>query len=420
MAKPAKTRLDYEVHLDAPELGVMQRVGTLYCDSARTDLPARFEYAADWLASDARFMLDPRLELYRGEQYPADKAPAFGVFMDSAPDRWGRVLMERREAVTAEREGRKMRTFQETDYLLGVYDQTRMGGLRFCRTGGPFLDDSKYAAPPVAQLKELAYISSRVEEPGVEKLPEYEKWLAMLIAPGTSLGGARPKANFTDDNGGLWIAKFPAREDTYDVGAWEYLLHRLARNAGITLPESRLESLSDRYRTFCASRFDRTDGGRRMYASAMTLLERQDGQAGASYLDLVEYISDHGARGHIDEDLAQLFRRVVFNILVGNRDDHLRNHGFIREPSGWRLSPAFDMNPNTAKHEHALAIDTHSALPRVATALETAELYRLSKAQADRIVADVRAAVAQWRHEADKLSLPSFEVKRMETIIQDA
>lgn len=411
-------RLEYEVHLDAPELGVSRRVGTLYRHETRTDVPAAFEYDKAWLTHDQAFALDPRLELWRGEQHPPADAPAFGVFMNSAPDRWGRVLLERREAAAAAKDGRKMRALHELDFLLGVYDQTRMGGLRFCAPGGPFLDNSDNAAPPVTDLKELAYISKRVEEPGVEKLPEYERWLAMLIAPGTSLGGARPKANFTDDDDRLWIAKFPAKDDRYDVGGWEYLMHLLAQKAGIIVPDARLEYLGDRYGTFCSARFDRTSDGRRMYASAMTLLERQDGEAGASYLDLAEFISDHGAQGHVNEDLAQLFRRVLFNILVGNRDDHLRNHGFIRESSGWPLSPAFDINPNTSKQTHALAIDSKNVEPDIRVAMEQAELYRLDTKAANDMLSEIHEAIADWRMEAKKLQLPSNEVQRMESVIQ--
>jgi serine/threonine-protein kinase HipA len=416
MAK--QERQAYEVHLDAPELGVSQQVGTLWRHDTRTDLPAAFEYAESWLLSDQVFMLDPRLELWKGEQHPPAKSPAFGIFMDSAPDRWGRVLMERREAAAAEREGRKMRALQETDFLLGVYDQTRMGGLRLRSADGPFLDNSEKATPPVTDLKELAYISRRVEEPGIEVLPEYEKWLAMLVAPGSSLGGARPKANFADHDQQLWIAKFPAHDDRYDVGGWEYVTHQLAHAAGIKVPAARLENLSERYGTFCSARFDRLGAGRRMYASAMTLLEYRDGEPGGSYLDLAEFIADNGARGHIDEDLAQLFRRLVFNVLVGNRDDHLRNHGFIREPSGWRLSPAFDMNPSLAKAEHALTLDGKSALPSIERVMATAELYRLTAAEANAVLTEVRAVVATWRDTAEKAALPSREIQRMDSVFQ--
>lgn len=416
MSKTKRTA--YEVHLDASDLGLCQRVGTLYRHDTRTDFPTSFEYEKSWLKSGQVFMLDPRLELWTGEQHPPSNASSFGIFMDSAPDRWGRVLMERREAAAAEREGRRMRLLQETDFLLGVFDHTRMGGLRFRLADGPFLDASPYAAPPASDLKELAYISRRVEEPGIEKLPQYERWLAMLVAPGSSLGGARPKANFTGDDKRLWIAKFPAHDDRYDVGGWEYAVHTLATKAGIVTPESRLEKLTERYGTFCATRFDRVGDKRRMYASAMTLLERQDGETGASYLDLAEFISDNGARNHIAEDLAQLFRRMLFNVLVGNRDDHLRNHGFIREPSGWRLSPAFDMNPSLAKAEHALTLDGTSATPSLANAMSTAELYRLTASQANTVLSEVRSALTQWRDEGDRIGLPSIEIKRMEAVIQ--
>lgn len=385
----------------------------------RTDLAACFAYDADWLKSGLAFMLDPRLELWRGEQHPPVDYPAFGVFMDSAPDRWGRVLMERREAAIAHREQRRMRKQQEIDFLLGVFDQTRMGALRFRDIrGGPFLDDSPHAAPPVTNLRELAYISRRVEEPGVENLPEYERWLAMLVAPGSSLGGARPKANFVDTDGRLWIAKFPARDDRYDVGAWEFVLHQLAQRAGIRVPPARLDALSERYRTFCVSRFDRMGEVRRMYASAMTLLERRDGQDGGSYLDLAEFISDQGARGHVAEDLAQLFRRLLFNILVGNRDDHFRNHGFIREASGWRLAPAFDVNPSLSKQDHAIAVNEQSTIGDVTLALETAELYRLTRAQAQAMLQEVRGVVADWQEVAQHFGLTGVEVARMKGVMQ--
>ncbi|MFM0738098.1 HipA domain-containing protein [Paraburkholderia xenovorans] len=326
--------------------------------------------------------------------------------------------MERREAAAADREDRPMRNVQEVDFLLGVHDQTRVGALRFQNAGGIFLDNSADAAPPVTDLGTLAYVSSRIEEAGVEKLPEYDTWLAMLIAPGASLGGARPKANFTSLGNELWIAKFPAKDGRYDIGAWEYLTHRLAKQAGIGVPQSELMEVGTRYRTFCVERFDRHGGSRRMYASAMTLLERQDGEADASYLDIAEHLANHGAQSHIDKDLAQLFRRVVFNVLVGNRDDHLRNHGFIREPSGWRLSPAFDMNPNPGKREHALTLDGVSALPDLDTVIDTAEFYRIDATQARAIVAEVRDAVSSWRKEAANLDLSRPEIQRMEGVFQ--
>jgi serine/threonine-protein kinase HipA len=407
----------FEVFLDAAELGVQQRVGTLYRHDVRTDLPGSFEYDRGWLESERVFMLDPRLELWSGEQHPPRQARAFGVFMDSAPDRWGRVLMERREAAAAAREERPMRALQEMDFLLGVHDATRVGALRFrAAGGGDFIDTSAAPAPPVTSLRELAYICQRVEEPGVERLPEYEQWLATLVAPGTSLGGARPKASFTGEDGALWIAKFPAREDRHDVGAWELVVHRLAARAGIRVPASRLEALTRRHGTFCVARFDRGAGSRRMFASAMTLLERTDGDGGASYLDLAQFIADQGAGGHIDGDLEELYRRVAFNVLVGNRDDHLRNHGFIREASGWRLAPAYDMNPNPSKVEHTLSLDGHTAAPHLDAVIATADLYRLDGPRARRVLREVQEVAAGWREEARAAGLSRVEVSRMAAV----
>jgi serine/threonine-protein kinase HipA len=305
------------------------------------------------------------------------------------------------------------------DFLLGVHDRTRVGALRFrSLDGGPFLDNSDNAAPPVTSLRELAHISRRVEEPGIEKLPAYEQWLAMLVAPGTSLGGARPKANFTDSDGRLWIAKFPARDDRYDVGAWELVVHRLAKPAGIWVPDSRLESLSVQYSTFCAARFERSGAERRMFASAMTMLERQDGDADSSYLDLAQFIADQGAADHVDKDLEQLFRRVIFNVLVGNRDDHLRNHGFIRVPSGWRLSPAYDMNPNPSKAEHSLTLDGNSSAPSIDAVLATAELYRLNAARAKRLLDKTTTVVSKWQDEAGRAGISRLEITRMRSVFQ--
>jgi serine/threonine-protein kinase HipA len=416
MAKTDTSRDAFEVFLDAAELGGLQKVGTLYRPGLRTNLPASFEYASAWRESDRAFMLDPRMYWGQGEQYPPVRAAAFGIFMDSAPDRWGRVLMERREAAAAKREGRKIRNLQDLDFLLGVHDLTRMGALRLRRAGGPFLDDSINAAPPVTSLEKLAYISLRIEEKGVERLPKYEKWLATLIAPGSSLGGARPKACFTESDGRIWIAKFPAPDDRYDVGAWEYLVHQLARSADIWVPDSRPESLTPAYSTFCVERFDRQGNNRRMYASAMTLLDHEDGATGAGYLDIAEFISNHGARGHINADLMQLFRRVIFNVLIGNRDDHLRNHGFIREPSGWRLSPAFDMNPNLSKAEHTLMLDGSSTEPSIPVVLRTAPFYRIDTSEATRIIDQTTEVVATWRTKAAHLGLPREEIQRMETV----
>lgn len=412
------SRESYQVHLDALELGVRAMVGTLRRHDSRTDVPASFEYDPAWLRGKRAFMLDPRLALYGGEQRPAHPAPAFGVFMDSAPDRWGRVLMERREAMTARREGRAPRRLREVDFLLGVHDLTRMGALRLrASDDGPFLDDSALAAPPVTSLPELAAASRAVEDAGAETLPEYERWLAMLIAPGTSLGGARPKASFTAEDGALWIAKFPAQNDRYDVGAWELATHAMAGRAGIQVPDARGRRLTDRHLTYCSRRFDRDGDSRRMFSSAMTLLEYTDGEEGGSYLDLAQFLSDNGAQGHVDSDLEQLFRRVLFNIRIGNRDDHLRNHGFIRVASGWRLAPAYDVNPNPHRDTHSLTIDGCSAEPDASLALSTAELYRVGAARAAAILAEVDRAVRDWRNAAAHAGVSRSEIALMERVI---
>lgn len=415
----AGNRRVWEVWLDAAELEPAVLVGRLYQNLVKTAVPASFAYEPAWLKSDTKFMLDPRLELYAGEQNPLVNFPAFGIFMDSAPDRWGRVLMERRELVKAEQEGRAARTLQEIDFLLGVSDVVRMGALRFrLQEGGPYVSDDELAAPPVTSLGELAQIARRIEEPGAEKLPEYTKWLAMLVAPGTSLGGARPKANFRDPDGGLWIAKFPAKDDRYDVGAWEFVARELGHRCGIKVPDAHIECFNHDYRTYCSRRFDRTDqGARRMYTSAMTLLERRDGGANASYLDLVQAIEDFGSRHYIEEDLHQLFRRAVFNVLIGNRDDHLRNHGFLRDATGWRLAPAFDVNPNPSKQEHSLTLDGKSAAPEVERLLHTADLYRLKAAQAQSILTEVRAGLSDWRRVAEAKGIPNMEATRMSAVI---
>lgn len=411
MAKTNTTRDEFEVHLEAEELGPPCQVGTLFRDKARTALPVSFEYTDDWIARHP-FVLDPRLDLYAGEQHPVGGAVSFGIFLDSAPDRWGRMLMERREAIQAKKDERPRRTLHEMDFLLGVNDYTRQGALRFRRPGGPFLDDSELPTPSVTDLAELGAICARLEEVGTEELPEYERWLSQLVAPGSSLGGARPKANFEEKDDTLWIAKFPARDDTYDVGAWEHATHCLAEQAGIWVPPSRMVQLASRYHTFCVKRFDRQGPSRRMYASAMTLLERRDGETG-SYLEIAEFIGNYGASGCVEADLAQLFRRVVFNILVSNRDDHLRNHGFIRVKDGWRLSEAFDMNPSLVKETHALAIDDANPEPDIDLAMKTAEFYRLAPNQALGILREVAAAVSEWERVARTNGLTNAEIDRM-------
>lgn len=401
---------DLEVWIDAEFVGELQRVGTLTHDRGQV----RFRYHEAWLKNPAAFSLDPDLTLDKAPFFPRPEAGNFGVFLDSSPDRWGQVLMQRREALEAKDESRKPRTLYAWDYLIGVQDITRQGALRFrYDADSGFLEAHGLAAPPLTSLRELEAIAIALSAKKIDDLKALRKWLAVLVAPGSSLGGARPKANFTAEDGGLWIAKFPARDDTRDIGAWESVLHTLATGAGIDVAPARLTRLGSPFHTFCVRRFDRESGRRRCYASAMTMLRKGDGEAG-SYLEIAEFIQKNGARSHLAKDLEQLFRRVTFNVAVGNRDDHLRNHGFILMAAGWRLSPAFDMNPSIDKSDHALALDDTDTRPDLDTVLSTAELYGLDLADARKIVDEVQSAVEHWPVLAKKAGISKAEIDFME------
>jgi serine/threonine-protein kinase HipA len=396
-----------DVLLHAPELNTLIKIGQLFHRRAPGQSALSFAYSKEWLNSKHSFAVDPRLDLYAGEQFASGESNTFGIFLDSAPDRWGRVLLDRREALLARTEGRINRTLGEWDYLLGVQDECRTGALRFrASDAAPFLDNQPLPIPPVALLAELEAISLALEENDAEEMPAYRQWLSMLVAPGTSLGGSRPKANFLENDGSLWIVKFPSREDRRDIGAWEKLVHDLAVESGITTAPHSIKHFGSRYHSFCAKRFDRTTSGRRLFVSSMTLLDRRDGEGG-SYLDLAEFIQTQGARGAIEADLEQLFRRVLFNVLVGNTDDHLRNHGFIREPTGWRLAPAYDLNPNPARRFHAIALNESSTVPDPDAVLETAELYRLTQKRAGHLLDEIRQQVSTWKKRAKSMQLSS-------------
>lgn len=407
------SRQQIDVCLDADIVEALCHVGTLFHAAGHGHSVFSFVYNPDWLRRPNTFEIDPDLQLHGAESYPSQSAGVFRIFTDSAPDRWGRVLLDRREILKAREEQRRARTLTEWDYLLGVHDSCRMGALRFRQnTDSPFLDNDRHlAAPPVTSLRELEAASLALEAPGADEQPEFRRWLTALLAPGSSLGGARPKANFTDADGALWIAKFPSREDRRDIGAWEMVVHQLAHTAGLNVPDTQLLSLGNRHRTFASRRFDRLPNGRRrFFVSAMTLLNRQDGE-NASYLELAEFLSMRGSPAHKEEDLRELWTRIVFNILVSNRDDHLRNHGFILVADGWRLAPAYDLNPNIDRAHHQLAIDTSDPTPDVSLALATAEFYGLSAGQAGEILQRVRHAAGQWRAMAMTHRLSRAEIE---------
>lgn len=400
------------VYADWQEFRQPELIGTLRSDIIRNDEHFSFRYAPGWLLSPFVQKVDPELELYVGDQHHQE-ARNFRVFLDSCPDRWGRLLMRRREAILARRESRRPARLGEIDYLLGVHDLHRQGALRFKRTiDGEFLDnDNQLAAPPMASLKELAHAARLVENQDDRLDDEYLTWLAMLMAPGSSLGGARPKASVRDESGQLWIAKFPSRFDDYDVAAWEFLTWQLACNAGVVMAESKLERFHSNHHTFLTRRFDRTPESRLHFTSAMTQLGYYDGDYDASYLELAQFLTEKGSRSR--EDLAQLWRRIVFNIAVSNSDDHLRNHGFIYHDSGWSLSPAYDINPvPDARGLHLNITDSDNSLD-YELAMEVAAFFQLDPASAKEIKRDVLKAVAGWADIAKALAISRHEQELM-------
>ncbi|WP_335903970.1 HipA domain-containing protein, partial [Shewanella algae] len=337
-----------EVYADWQPIEAPLLIGLLaYSDSSRGGVFS-FAYDKAFLTSAYRLQIDPILTLHSGELYNDEADKNFRAFLDSSPDRWGRILMQRRAAIEARKGIRATSRLNELDYLLGVHDSYRMGGIRFKRVGSDaFLDDnSEFAAPPMASLRELEHAAMQIEKDDNIDSDEYYRWLKMLISPGSSLGGARPKACVTDEQGHLWIAKFPNLNDTHDVGAWEMVCYELALAAGVDMYPSEIRQFSSQHHTFLTKRFDR-DGEKRLhFSSAMTQLQYYDGEQshGASYLEIAEFISNCGAQ--TEADLAQLWRRIVFNIAVSNTDDHLRNHGFLLvhrrlawtgNENGWRV-----------------------------------------------------------------------------------
>ena len=395
-------------------------IGTLSADTVRGKEVFAFSYDEAWLKSDPPPDLDPDLSLFRGAQYRAgDGRPNFGLFLDSSPDRWGRVIMQRREAAVAKLEGRETHTLRESDFLLGVHDEQRVGALRFkLEEGGNFLDDRcEGAAPPWTSLRQLEQASWALEDE--DSGDGALEWLNLLLAPGSSLGGARPKAGVKDPDGDLWIAKFPGRSDEFDVGGWEWVTWRLAADAGLAVPSARLIPVELRkHHTFASKRFDRIGGSngnsRIHFASAMTLLGYGDGadyREGVSYLELAELITNRGAA--VAEDLEELWRRIVFSICVSNTDDHLRNHGFLLAADGWRLAPAYDLNPDPRGAGLSLNIDEESNALQLDLAREVAPYFRIRDNRAGAIISRVRSAVGQWREVAVGEGIPRPQLELM-------
>ncbi len=394
-------------------------MGAIRAEQTRGKEIFSFEYENEWLESQASLVLDPDLYWYAGTQYLPEEKENFGLFLDSSPDRWGRVLMRRREAVMARIEERSPRTLLPSDYLLGVYDDHRMGGLRFKESpDGPFLNDNRnMAAPPWTSLRELEYASLKLESDDSVDDPEYLTWLNLLTAPGSSLGGARPKASVLDQNNHLWIAKFPSVNDSTDMGLWEMVVHDLARKSGITMPNAMVRKFSSHQHTYLTQRFDRQNGNKRIhFASAMTLLGCKDGDdyhSGHSYLDIVGFILQHGDKNHVNSDLEELWRRIVFSICVKNTDDHLRNHGFLLGTHGWRLSPAYDVNANPTGMGLTLNISDEDNSLNWDLALEVADFFRIESKSASEMIVHIKRVVQSWRHLATQYGLSRREQELM-------
>lgn len=389
-------------------------MGTLYVSVIKGGESYSFEYDNEWLKKTGLMLtLDPELLPYSGRQYPSGKK-IFGIFADASPDRWGRVLMNKRERILAEKEGRKPSKLHDSDYLLGVYDETRMGGIRFkLDPAGTFLsDDQETAAPPWTTLRTLEEASRNFEsdETGLS-----EKWLNQLIRPGSSLGGARPKATVVDTKDQLWIAKFPSKNDENDTGAWEIVAHDLAALCGLNVPEAKLEKFSSLGSTFLIKRFDRIGKKRVHFASAMTLLGKTDGASaadGSSYLDIVAFIKAYGAQPK--KDLLELWKRIVFNMAITNTDDHLRNHAFILTKNGWILSPLYDVNPVPYGDELSLNVDEEDNKIDIGLAIQTAMRFGIKESDAEYYAKGILERVREsWMGLASDYGLTRRQIEEM-------
>lgn len=384
-------------------------IGTLSISKAHGKEIVSIEMNPLWMEEHRGIFLDPDVSAYRGKQYPPADKTLFGFLSDSCPDRWGRRLLDRAERIQADAEHRSIRKLSDSDYLLGVSDELRYGGIRFrdARTG-EYLSASQEKVPPIADLRMLEEASR-----GYELSDDDTEALQILLSPGSSLGGARPKANVRDVDGSLWIAKFPSKNDEINVGAWEMVEHDLARLCGINVPDARIVTLSSHGATFLSHRFDRDNGKRIHLLSAMTALGMTDGNTdGVSYLDIAGFIEQTSAQP--ENDLQELWRRIAFNVLTSNCDDHLRNHGFILTPDGWQLSPAYDLNPTVGKDELSLNItdsDNRRTIPNV---LSVAELFRIENKNAEEIIKKMQDTICEnWRILAGQYGIHSREITEM-------
>ena len=408
------------VYADFDWLAEPMLVGELGYESLRGSDSYAFKFDNDWLRQYGSLFLSADINNYPGRQYTQPGRDIFGCFSDALPDRWGRLLLNRREQILATEERRPIRRLSSFDYLIGIDDFSRMGGFRFKTIpDGDFINcDSHLRIPPLADLRSLVAASMEIEKSEEQnRLPE-KKWIQQLVHPGSSLGGARPKAGVRGTDGCLYVAKFPSRNDDYDVSLWEHLSHLLAKKAGVNAAETSVISTGEKYHALLSKRFDRTADGRRIhFASAMTLLGLMDGsdaQTGNGYLDIVDFILQNCC--DVENNLRQLYRRVAFNIAIGNTDDHFRNHGFLLTPKGWTLSPAYDLNPTTNEYQ-SLLINSSTNKSDLNLLLGSSEEYMIGKDEASKIIQEVTNAIKGWRRMAASLGIAKREIELLEQIL---
>lgn len=402
--------------LEAPLL-----VGELGYESLRGSDSYSFKYDNEWLRQYGGLFLSADINNYPGQQYTQPDRDIFGCFSDALPDRWGRLLLNRREQILATEEKRPVRKLSSFDYLMGIDDYSRMGGFRFKeKQDGEYINCEKsLRIPPLTDIRALVAASMEIEKSEELNLLPEKKWLLQLVHPGTSLGGARPKAGVMNDEGRLCVAKFPSRNDDYDVGLWEHLSHLLAKEAGVEAAETSVIETGKKYHALLSKRFDRTvEGRRKHFASAMTLLGLTDGcdaKSSNGYLDIVDFILQNCC--DVEQNLRQLYRRVAFNIAIGNSDDHFRNHGFLLTPRGWTLSPAYDMNPTLNEYQ-ALLINSTTNHADLQVLLDSSKEYMIGKDEAVYIIEEVRAGVKHWKSIATRLGIATREMDVFEQVFQ--
>ena len=407
------------VFADFDWLKEVELIGELSYESLRGSDSYGFKFDETWLKKHGAIFLSADLNNYPGQQYTQPGKDIFGCFSDALPDRWGRTLLNRREQILAGEEKRPVRRLSSFDYLVGIDDYSRMGGFRFKESlDGDFINVSDtLRIPPLTDIRQLIEASREIEKSEEENQLPDKKWIVQLVQPGSSLGGARPKASIIDVDKVLYIAKFPSRKDDYDAGLWEHFCHLLAIQVGIDAAITQVISTNDKYHTLLSRRFDRTGDGKRIhFASAMTLLGLDDGDnaaTGHGYLDIVDFILQNCT--NVEENLKELYRRVAFNICIGNSDDHFRNHGFLLTAKGWTFSPAYDMNPTLSEYQ-SLLINSSTNKADLNILLDACEEYMLSRKVAELIISEVIEVVKNWRVLATKLGISKREMEMFSSV----